>query len=112
MSDTPAFASTREALGMFCAVMSYLAADASEMAAEAQAERLLALEEMDAVKIATRAKILGAFTAARGYSADADYRPRSWLIHRTRITRGAAAGHLAWVRRVATCSSTPGSSNR
>jgi hypothetical protein len=86
---------------MFRAVMGYLSADASEMAAEAQAERLLALEEMDAVKTAARAKILAAFTAAQGYAADADYSPRSWLIHRTRVTRGAAAGHLAWVRRAA-----------
>ena len=101
MSDIPAFGSTREALGMFRAVMGYLSADAAGMAAEAQAECLLALEEMDAVKTAARAKILGAFTAAQGYAADADYSPRSWLIHRTRITRGAAAGHLAWARRAA-----------
>ena len=101
MSDSPAFGSTREALGMFRAVMGYLSADAAGMAAEAQAECLLALEEMDAVKTAARAKILGAFTAAQGYAADADYSPRSWLIHRTRITRGAAAGHLAWARRAA-----------
>ena len=101
MSDSPAFGSTREALGMFRAVMGYLSADAAGMAAEAQAECLLALEEMDAVKTAARAKILGAFTAAQGYAADADYSPRSWLIHRTRITGGAAAGHLAWARRAA-----------
>ena len=101
MSDSPAFSSTREALAMFRAVMGYLSADAAEMAAEAQAECLLVLEEMDAVKTATRAKVLGAFTAAQGYAADADYSPRSWLIHRTRVTRGAAAGHLAWVRRAA-----------
>ena len=102
MSDVPAFASTREALGMLRAVMGYLsAADAAEMAAEAQAECLLALEEIDAVTTATRAQVLGAFTAARGYSADGDYSPRSWLIHRTRITKGAAAGHLAWARRAA-----------
>jgi hypothetical protein len=101
VSDIPVFGSTREALGMFRAVMGYLSADASEMPTEAQAERLLALEEMDAVKTATRAKILGSFTAAQGYAADADYSPRSWLIHRTRVTRGTAAGHLAWVRRAA-----------
>jgi uncharacterized protein DUF222 len=101
MSDSPAFSSTREALAMFRAVMGYLSADAAEMAAEAQAECLLVLEEMDAVKTATRAKVLDAFTAAQGYAADADYSPRSWLIHRTRVTRGAAAGHLAWVRRAA-----------
>jgi len=100
VSDNPAFVSTHEALGMLRTVMRYLsAADHAAMAAEAQAECLLALEEMDAVKTATRAKVLGAFTAAQGYSADADYSPRSWLIHRTRITRGAAAGYLAWARR-------------
>ena len=102
MSDVPAFASTREALGALRAVMGYLsAADATAMAAEAQAECLLALEEMDAVTAATRAKVLGAFTAAQGYSADGDYSPRSWLIHRTKVTRGAAAGYLAWARRAA-----------
>ena len=87
---------------MLRTVMGYLAAaDHTAMAAEAQAECLLALEEMDAVKTAIRAKMLGAFTAAQGYSADADYSPRSWLIHRTRITRGAAAGYLAWAHRAA-----------
>jgi hypothetical protein len=80
--------------------MGYLfAADHAAMAVETQAECLLELEQLDAVKTATRAKVLGAFTAARGYSADADYSPRSWLIHRSRITKGAAAAHLAWVRR-------------
>ena len=102
MSETPAFASTREALGVLRRVMGYLSsADATEMAAEAQAECLMTLEEMDAVKTATRAKVLRAFTTGQGYAADADYSPRSWLIHRTRITRGAAASHLAWARRAA-----------
>ena len=41
--------------------MGYLfAADHAAMAAEAQAECLQALEEMDAVKAATGAKVLGA----------------------------------------------------
>jgi hypothetical protein len=102
VSDTPAFASTREAFGMLRTVMGYLfAADHAAMAAEAQAECLLTLEEMDAVKTATRAKVLAAFTVTQGYSADGDYSPRSWLIHRSRITKGSAAGHLAWVRRAA-----------
>jgi Domain of unknown function (DUF222)/HNH endonuclease len=102
VSDNPAFVSTHEALGMLRTVMGYLAAaDHTAMAAEAQAECLLALEEMDAVKTAIRAKVLGAFTAAQGYSADADYSPRSWLIHRTRITRDTAAGYLAWAHRAA-----------
>jgi hypothetical protein len=89
VSDTPSFASTREALGMLHAVMGYLSADAGEMAVEAQAECLQALEQLDAVKTATRARVLGAFAAGQGYAADADYSPRSWLMHRTRITSNA-----------------------
>jgi len=82
--------------------MGYLfTADHAAMAAETQAECLLELEQLDAVKTAARAKVLGAFTTAQGYSADANYSPRSWLIHRTRITKGAAAAHLAWARRAA-----------
>jgi len=50
---------------------------------------------------AARASVLGAFIAGRGYDEDGDYSPRSWLIHRTRITKGAAAGHTGWVRRAA-----------
>jgi hypothetical protein len=50
---------------------------------------------------AARASILGAFTAGQGYCADADYSPRSWLINRTRITKGAAVAHIAWARRAA-----------
>src|ERR1700723_2480828 len=73
------------------AVLGYLSAETGEMASEAQAECLQALERLDGVKTATRARVLGAFTAAQGYAADAAYSPRSWLIHRTRITKGAAA---------------------
>ena len=42
------------------------------------------------------------FTAGQGYSADADYSPTSWLIHRTGVTKGAARGHRAWARRALT----------
>jgi hypothetical protein len=69
------------------------AADPTAMAAQAQAECLLALEQGDAISTAARARILAAFTAGRGYSADADYSPTSWLIHRTKgdLTPGCAA---------------------
>jgi hypothetical protein len=75
------------------------AADPAAMAVQAQAECLLALEQGDAMSAAARARILAAFTAGRGYAADADYSPASWLIHRTKITKGAARGHRAWARR-------------
>jgi Domain of unknown function (DUF222) len=102
VSTAPPFASAREALAMVRAGLGYLAAaDPAEMAAEGQAECLQELEQAAAVTTAARAWILAAFTAGRGYSADADYSPRAWLIHKTRVTKGAAAGYLGWARRVA-----------
>lgn len=86
---------------MVRAGLGYLAAaDPADMTAEGQAECLVALEQTGAMATAARAWILGAFTAGRGYSADADYSPRAWLIHKTRVTKGAAAGHVGWTRRV------------
>ncbi len=102
VSTVPAPASTAEAVKMFLTGLSYLAAaDPTAMAAQAQAECLQALEQGDAISTAARAAILAAFTAGHGYSADADYSPTSWLIHRTKVTKGAARGHLGWARRAA-----------
>src|ERR1022692_913823 len=93
-------ASTSEALAMLTSAMTYLAAaDATQLTASEQAECLQRLEQADAIETAARASVLGAFTASQGYCEDADYSPRAWLIHQTRITKGAAAGHIAWVRR-------------
>ena len=99
----PAFASVGEAMDMARAALGYLAAaDATQLAAETQAECLRTLERIDAVATAARASFLSAFTVGKGYSADADYSARSWLMHRTGITRGAAASHTAWARRAGT----------
>jgi hypothetical protein len=100
VSTVPAPASDAEAVEMFLTALRHMAAaDPAAMAAQAQAECLVALEQGDAMSAAARARILAAFTAGQGYSADADYSPASWLIHRTRITKGAARAHLAWARR-------------
>ena len=102
MSAVPAFASASEAMDMVHAGLGYLAtADATAMAAETQARCLRMLEQADAMGTAARAAILGAFTSGQGYCADADYSPRAWLINQTRVTKGAAVGHTAWVRRAA-----------
>ena len=94
--------SAKEALGMLRSAMGYLAAaDATAMAAETQAQCLHVLEQVNSMGTAARASILGAFTAGQGYSADADYSPRAWLINRTHITKGAAVAYTAWVRRAA-----------
>jgi Domain of unknown function (DUF222) len=95
-------ASPAEALDLVRTGLSYLAAaDPTALSARAQAECLAAFEQFDAIATAARARVLAAFTAGHGYAEDADYGPTSWLIHRTRITKGAARGHLGWARRAA-----------
>jgi hypothetical protein len=102
LSAAPSPVTTAEALEMLTSAMSYLAAaDPTQLTASEQARCLQRLEQADAIETAARAKVLGAFTAGQGYGEDADYSPRAWLIHKTRInrTKGAATGHTAWVRR-------------
>ena len=96
-------ASTSQALGMLTSALSYLAAaDATQMPAEVQAQCLITLEQADARTTAARASILAAFTAGQGYREDGDYSPRSWLIHRTRVTKATAGDHAGWSRRTRT----------
>src|SRR5271156_4693221 len=93
-------ADVADAVEMFLDGLGYLAAlDPTALTAETQARCLQALEQGGAMSTAARARILAAFTAGRGYCDDADYSPTSWLIHRTRITKGAARGYLGWARR-------------
>ena len=102
VKTAPAFASADEAMDMVHAGLEYLAAaDATAMAAETQARCLQMLERPTAIGTAARTSILAAFTSGQGYCADADYSPRAWLIHKTRITKGAAVAYTAWVRRAA-----------
>ncbi len=105
--STPAPATTAEAVDLVLAGLSYLAAadpaaDPTALAAQTQADCLQALEQADSIATAARARILCAFTTGQGYCADADYSPASWLIHRTKVTKGAARGHLGWARRAVT----------
>ena len=98
----PTFSSAQEALAVVRSAMSFLyAVDATLMAADTQADALREREQIDAIKTAARASILGAFTSAQGHLSDADYSPRAWLMHKTRVSAGAAAGHVGWARRVA-----------
>src|ERR1700747_3028950 len=102
-ASAPAFASAGEALEMARAALGYLAAaDAAQLPDEAQAACLRGLEQTDAVATAARASFLAAFTAGQGYSADADYSARAWLMHRTGTPRAAAASHTAWANRAGT----------
>ena len=92
MGTVTAPTSAEEAMDMVHTGLSYLAAaDAVAMSAEEQARCLRGMERADAVGTAARASVLAGFTAGQGYCADADYSPRTWLMHKTGITRAAAA---------------------
>src|SRR5215469_10837269 len=94
--------SATEAMDMVRAGLRFLAAaDPTALPAQTQADCLQGLEQTDAVATAARAGFLAAFTVGKGYSADADCSVRAWLMHKTGITRGAAAHHTAWARRAA-----------
>lgn len=91
MSGVVSPTSAAEALEMLRSAMGYLAAaDATAMAAEEQARCLRVMEQVTAVGTAARTSVLSAFTSGQGYSADADYSPRAWLIHKTGVTKAAA----------------------
>ncbi len=101
MSALPAPADADQAIAMARAGLLFLAsADATAMTAAEQARYLRVLEQSDAIAVAARASVLGAFAVGRGYTADGAYGPQAWLTHQTGVTRGAAVGHLAWARRL------------
>ena len=94
------FASPAEAAEAVCDGLGYLAAiDPTQLPACEQARLLQILEQAHALETAARTGILDGFTAAQGYHQDGDYSPRSWLINRTGITKGAATAHTEWVKR-------------
>jgi hypothetical protein len=100
VTQAPAFTSPAHAAALARASLRYLAAaDPAQLTTAEQAACLHDLERITAVTTAARANVLCGFTTRHGYTEDADYSPRTWLIHKTRITKGTATGHTAWARR-------------
>jgi hypothetical protein len=103
MNPVPAFPSVADAMAAVQAGLRFVAdADATRMSAQAQAECLQMMERANAIVTAARASVLSAFTSGQGYSADADYSSRAWLIHKTRVTKVVAVAHTAWAKRTET----------
>src|SRR5579862_232690 len=100
MTAGPEFASPAEAAEAACGGLGYLAAlDATQLPASEQARLLQLLEQVHALETAARTGVLGGFTAGQGHHEDGEYSPRSWLIHHTGITKGAATAHTEWAKR-------------
>ncbi|MGD0377057.1 MAG: DUF222 domain-containing protein, partial [Streptosporangiaceae bacterium] len=75
--------------------------DAAMLTVAEQADCLRALERAESVHAAARARVLAAFHAGGGYQDDGQGSAKTWLRWQTRITRGAAAGAVGWMRRLA-----------
>ena len=81
--------------------LAYLnAADAGSMSAGEQAQCLRELERAEAGHTAARARVLAAFTVQGGFEDDGQGGARSWLKWQTRVTGGAAAGAVGWMKRL------------
>jgi hypothetical protein len=95
-------ASAGEAAIAARADLTFLArADVASLPTAVQAALLRELAATEAALTAARAKVLDAFVAQDGCAADGHGSARAWLIWQTQITRGAAAGAIGWMRRLA-----------
>jgi hypothetical protein len=89
----PASASAGDALALVESLLGGLAGedDVAGLPSEVVAERLRALERIDAISAAIRGRHLEVCDAQDGHLADGQRTARSWLVHRTRVTRRQAA---------------------
>src|SRR5450759_2609000 len=95
-------ASAADAMEMVLDGLGWLAAaNATALTCAEQAECLRGLERAGSMRIAARASVLRAFSAAAGYEADGQGSARTWLRWQTRVSTGAAAAAMAWARRLA-----------
>jgi hypothetical protein len=94
-------ATAGEALSAIRAGLGYLtAADAASLSTAEQADCLRTLEQVVSMHTAARSRILTAFHAQDGCTDDGHGSTRTWLRWQTRITGGAAAGAIGWMRRL------------
>jgi hypothetical protein len=95
------FASMREALAAVEAGLAFVARTAlPEVPAQELADGLRVLERAESAQVAARSGVLSAFVAQAGPEADGHISARGWLAWQTRVTRGAAAGAIGWMRRL------------
>ena len=96
------FGSAAAAAGMLDASLDYLAAtDWASLGTQAHGEMLARLQRAQAQLTAVNAAVLAAFTAQSGYEPDGHRSAMAWLVNRTKMSRGAAAGAIGWQRRLA-----------
>jgi hypothetical protein len=86
---------------MLTAAFDHLAAaDWAAAGCQAQGEVLAGLRGAQARLTAVQARVLAAFTAARGFEPDGHGSAWQWLIGKTGVAKGAANGAVGWSRRL------------
>ena len=96
------FGSAADAAGQLEASLDYLAAtDWVSLGTQAHGEMLARLQRAQAQLTAVNAAVLAAFTAQSGYEPDGHRSAMAWMVNRTKMSRGAAAGAVGWQRRLA-----------
>jgi Domain of unknown function (DUF222) len=74
---------------------------AADLPGVVQAECLRELARAESAYTAARARMLAGFSASGAHEDDGQQTERAWLKWQTQITRGAAAGAVGWMRRLA-----------
>jgi hypothetical protein len=94
-------ATAADAAAMAQAALGWLAAaDAASLTTAEQADTLRALERAASLQTAAQAKVLHTFYVQDGCADDGHRSARAWLQWQTRVTGGAAAGAIGWMRRL------------
>jgi hypothetical protein len=96
------FAGTADALSAAVAGLGFVAnADTGSLPGAELADCLRELGRVESVLTAARARVLSAFNAQGVFELDGQQGCRPWLMWQTQVTKGAAAGSLGWMRRLA-----------
>ena len=91
-----------EALGAVRAGLAFLnQVPAAELPGVVQAGCLRELAKAESAYTAAHARMLAAFAASGAHEDDGQQSERAWLKWQTQITKGAAAGAVGWMKRLA-----------
>ena len=74
---------------------------AADLPGAVQADCLRELAKAESAYTAAHARMLGAFSASGAHEDDGQQSERAWLKWQTQITKGAAAGAVGWIKRLA-----------
>jgi Domain of unknown function (DUF222)/HNH endonuclease len=94
-------ATVAEALAGLRASLAFLNQAAADLPGAVQAGCLRELAKAESAYTAAHARMLAGFAASGAHEDDGQRSERAWLRWQTQITKGAAAGAVGWMKRLA-----------